>query len=520
MGKKWIKFFNEINSGDVILAGGKGANLGELVRAGFSVPPGFCVTTEAYVYFLEKNKLLTPIGELSSSIGHGSAIEASGQIREIISRAVIPDDLKAQIVDAIKRIGEEKFYAIRSSATGEDLLEASFAGQLESYLNINGEFEILNKIRDCWASLYTERAILYRIEKEHVKQDVQMAVVVQTMVFSEKSGVMFTADPITGDRDIISINASYGLGEAIVSGIVSADLYLVDKNNLKLLNKNIASKEVAIYPVKNVGGSVKKETLTDELKKSQALSNNKIIELAEIGKRVENHYGKPQDIEWAIEGNRIFITQARPITALPDHREWQAPSPGLWLRHFRLGEWLGEPVTPLFETWLLEHLEEQINMNFERAIHLPNHKPYHVVVNGWYFATGNFLPKNFFNLIWLGLRYMIPALIFRPHQLSILFISRAHWGMKFYEREWRDSIAPSYQQAVERGEEQIEKPGYSSLIQIIDSVAKAAGDNFYSFIAVGGSAWKPEMMLAEFYRKHFLPRRVSSESQKNSSWEN
>lgn len=310
-----ILYFNEIDKHKLPDVGGKGANLGELTRAGFPVPEGFCVTTAAYKVFLEASSEMQGLFKLLGKL----TIDELGEIRRVgefirthMLGLPIPEDVRADILEAWHKAGADKAYAVRSSATAEDLPVASFAGQLETYLNIRGDDELLSSVRKCWASLYTERAIVYRIRNGFVHQNVAISVVVQEMVFPEVSGIMFTADPVSGNRKVTSIDASFGLGEALVSGIVSADLYQVKSGSI--MSKQVSEKKLAIYSLPE-GGTIKRE-IPSEQQLQQALPDDRILELAGIGRIIEHHYGAPQDIEWALAQGTLYILQSRPITAL------------------------------------------------------------------------------------------------------------------------------------------------------------------------------------------------------------
>ncbi len=310
----YIRHFNNISAGDIDLVGGKGANLGVMSQAGFNVPNGFCITTKAYSVFVkprEKDiyKLLDAL-----DVTDLSAVRKAGQkIRNLLANIVMPEEIIKQIIEAWQELGAQHAYAVRSSATAEDLPEASFAGQQDTYLNVVGQVELLKNIQNCFISLFTDRAIIYRVQHEFDHKDVALSVVVQKMILPKSSGIMFTADPISGHRDIVSIDASFGLGEALVSGLVSADLYQVNKLDFSIIQKKIGDKKIAIMPIK--GGGVEKVELADE-RETQALDDAQLVTLARIGTDIETHYGTPQDIEWAIADGQIYITQSRPITSL------------------------------------------------------------------------------------------------------------------------------------------------------------------------------------------------------------
>lgn len=289
--------------------------LSELVQAGFKVPEGFCVTTEAYQSFIATSDQMDQLLEQLSMLKP----EELDQIRELGKRIrthllelPIPTELEEEIIQAWKSVGDEYGYAVRSSSTAEDLPQASFAGQHDTYLNIKGKEQLLHHIRKCWASLFTDRAIVYRMKNGFDHRRVYLSVVVQRMVYPEISGILFTADPVSGNRRVISINASYGLGEAIVSGLVSPDLYKVKDG--QIVEQNIAKKKVAIYSLKE-GGTIRKE-LPLEKQNQYVLTKEQIFNLAEIGKKVERHFGYPQDIEFCIEKDVIYLVQSRPITSI------------------------------------------------------------------------------------------------------------------------------------------------------------------------------------------------------------
>lgn len=311
----YVMHFNEVDRTNLLEVGGKGANLGEMSKAGFPVPSGFCITTSGYRDFIaashEIDRLLDLLDQLKPD--QPDEISKLGKlIRDHLLTIPIPQTIKSSIIDAWKIVGEEQAYAVRSSATAEDLPTASFAGQQETYLNLKGADQLLQAVRKCWSSLFTDRAIIYRIINGFDHRSVYLSVVVQQMVFPDVSGLMFTVDPVTGHRNITSIDAGFGLGEALVSGIVSADSYQVLKG--QIVKKQIAEKKKAIYPVAE-GGTVIQE-LAPELQNKQALSDDKILELAQLGQRIEKHYCTEQDIEWCLAGNRFYILQSRPITTL------------------------------------------------------------------------------------------------------------------------------------------------------------------------------------------------------------
>ena len=343
--EKYIVWNREVGKDDVRIAGGKGANLGELMRAGLPVPNFFIVTAKAYRDFLEKTGLKKEITKILEglNVDDTKALQdAASKIQDLIKEAPMPEEIKKEIVEAYRALGaggperykalsikaldilkmsrEIPFVAVRSSATAEDLPSASFAGQQATFLNVHGETQVVEAVQKCWASLFTARAIFYRAKHgfEHMK--VEIAVIVQKMVNSEKSGVAFSCDPVTGDLDKIVIEAGFGLGEAIVSGEINPDLYVVDKKTFKILKKEIKEQRILKtrdpYSGRNVTLAVPPEKV-----RAQKLSDKEIVELAKVVKSIEDYYKFPQDIEWAIEEGRIFIVQTRPVTTIEKVRK-------------------------------------------------------------------------------------------------------------------------------------------------------------------------------------------------------
>ncbi|KAF6579799.1 phosphoenolpyruvate synthase [Paenibacillus sp. EKM212P] len=308
--------FQEMEKTQFLLVGGKGLNLGELSKIeGIHVPEGFCVTTVGYQKAIEQKEtyyaLLDRLTRLKAE-DRAQIGEISRQIRQIIMEVEVPADVVEAVTHYLSRFGEEHAYAVRSSATAEDLPHASFAGQQDTYLNIIGKEAILQHISKCWASLFTDRAVIYRMQNGFDHSQVYLSVIVQRMVFPQASGILFTADPITSNRKLLSIDASFGLGEALVSGLVSADCYKVQEE--AIVDKRIATKKLAIYGRKE-GGTETKQIEPDQ-QKTQTLTEQQILQLARIGRHIEAHFGCPQDIEWCLANDTFYIVQSRPITTL------------------------------------------------------------------------------------------------------------------------------------------------------------------------------------------------------------
>ena len=304
----------------IAIAGGKAANLGELIAAGLNVPPGFVLTTAAYSYFVAAADLDQPIHAWLTTLDPADG----DHLRQAFVTSPMPDDLRAALTDAYRQLGSNAPVAVRSSATAEDLPGATFAGQQETYLNICDEEALLLAVRNCWASLWTERATLYRSKQNVDQRSVQLAVVVQRMVMAEVAGVLFTANPVTGERDIAVIDANPGLGEAVVAGMVTPDHFLVHKPTMQIRQRVLGEREVELRP--RTDGGVE-EIHRDQRSEQPSLSDTQIGELTQLGNRIEQHYGAPQDIEWAWTNGQFYILQARPITALPPVEKPPAVAP-------------------------------------------------------------------------------------------------------------------------------------------------------------------------------------------------
>jgi rifampicin phosphotransferase len=312
----YVLGFEEIDRTQVAVVGGKGAHLGELSRIeGIRVPAGFCVTTDAFQRVLaEAPSIEDRLDRLSRlNPGDREAIRAlSAEIRRTLEGVAIPDDLAAAIARSLVRLGEQAAYAVRSSATAEDLPTASFAGQQDTFLNIVGSAAILQHVSRCWASLFTERAVTYRLRNGFDHRKVNMAVVVQQMVFPQAAGVLFTADPVTSNRKVASVEASFGLGEALVSGLVNADVYKV--RDSEVVAKVLATKQLAVHA--SPAGGTQQQAIEPERQDQPVLTDAQVVRLAQLGRRIEAHVGCPQDIEWCLVDHDFQIVQSRPITTL------------------------------------------------------------------------------------------------------------------------------------------------------------------------------------------------------------
>lgn len=321
---KFIKPFKQLTKKDVGIAGGKGASLGEMTDAKLPVPPGFVILADAFDKFLQES--LHPHDEVMGDLNvvikseldkvnyndMNSVDRASNIIRDLIHDSKMPDDLRKEVLADFKKM-KSKFVAVRSSATAEDSSIASWAGELESYLDTT-EKQLLENVKKCWSSLFTPRAIFYRNEKKLLDTKVSVAVVVQTMIESEISGIAFTVHPVTEDKNQMIIEAGWGLGEAIVSGSITPDSYVIDKKAMSIMDINISKQEKMI--TRKAGGGVKTVNIPKAKQEKQVLTGKQIIELAKICAQIEKHYKKPQDIEWAYAKGKFYIVQSRPITTL------------------------------------------------------------------------------------------------------------------------------------------------------------------------------------------------------------
>jgi rifampicin phosphotransferase len=314
--ERYVLDLEEIDKTQVALVGGKGAHLGELSRIeGIRVPAGFCVTTNAF------RQIMTTVPCVDDQLDRLSRLDPderqaigtlSAEIRQTLEGIAIPDDLAAAIIRSVTRLGGQAAYAVRSSATAEDLPTASFAGQQDTYLNVVGSAAILDHVSLCWASLFTERAVTYRLRNGFDHRKVHMAVVVQQMIFPQAAGILFTADPVTSNRKVVSIEASFGLGEALVAGLVNPDVYKVRDG--EVVARTVATKQLAVHALP--AGGTQTLAIEPERQEQPVLTDAQIVRLAQLGRRIEAHFGHPQDIEWCLVDDGFQIVQSRPITTL------------------------------------------------------------------------------------------------------------------------------------------------------------------------------------------------------------
>lgn len=314
-----VSFFKDLDKHSTPIVGGKGANLGEMFKAGFPVPNGFAVTINAYDSFLEENEIAKKIYEILSGTDVNDPAQlgsASSRIQKMIVNGKLPDDVAKSVITAYRKLSgpfRKALVAVRSSATAEDAGDTSFAGQQASFLNVQGEANLLVNVKECWASLFTPRSIFYRVENKVKHESVKIAVIVQEMVQSEVSGVMFSIDPTNNDKDRIIIESVWGLGEMIVQGSVVPDTYVVQKGTFDTLSKEISDQSIQLIKVKGV---TKEAEVPVKIRDKQKITDEEITKLAKLSNKLQEHYYFPQDTEWAKEKGELFIVQTRPITTI------------------------------------------------------------------------------------------------------------------------------------------------------------------------------------------------------------
>jgi phosphohistidine swiveling domain-containing protein len=383
---------------DLATVGGKGASLARLSSSGLPVPDGFHVTTLAYRLFVEVNdlqpKILAALNEVDPS--RPATLEtASKSIRDIFERVAIPSEVASQIVEAYSGLpGRDPAVAVRSSATAEDLPEASFAGQQDTYLNVSGASAVLDAIKKCWSSLWTGRAIGYRLQRDIDQAEVSLAVIVQLMVPAESAGIMFTANPVNGKRDELVISAGWGLGEAVVGGKVTPDNLVVEKASFRVISRETASKEVMTI---RANAGTQEQPVPQNLRRVPVLDNEAAAELAKLGTQIEELYRMPMDIEWAWADGKFSIVQARPITALPEApapTEWILPNPkGRYMRN-NIVELMADPLTPLFGSLGLSAINASMGRLLSTFFGNSDLMPDEIIVsiNGYAYYNGSWTP--------------------------------------------------------------------------------------------------------------------------------
>jgi phosphohistidine swiveling domain-containing protein len=392
--------------------GGKGASLARMVRASLPVPPGFLITTDAYRAFVETDGLQASIVKLAKD-GAQSSEDLSKQIRDLFQRAEIPEAVLDEIQRAyggLRQVGGDiSPLAVRSTATAEDLPGASFAGQHDSFLNVRGEQALIDAVKRCWSSLWTARALEYRARQGIEPSGVWMAVIVQQTVAAESSGVLFTANPLTGARDEIVLDASWGLGEAIVSGAVTPDHIVADKTTDAIKAIKIGDK--AVMTALTDTGTVE-SPVEEGKRRAQVLSPGQVTELVILGRAIEALYGAPQDIEWCLAKATFYIVQARPITALPPAPvPWPSPIPGAkWMKDVQTAEWAKEPPSPLGATTTFATMSAARELARSFPPVPKHHAPWSTLINGWLYQRADHKVISLLGFM-LG---MYICLVFKP----------------------------------------------------------------------------------------------------------
>ncbi len=488
----YLVALSDVALADIALVGGKAAGLGELLRGGLPVPPGCCLTTAAYRRFIAEAGLVDPLTALAAGAAQLALPvlqQTAGALQARMVAAPIPPDLVTAIEHAYRALGALPV-AVRSSATTEDLPEASFAGQQDSFLNVIGLDALLAAVRRCWASLWNVRAIQYRAQRGQDQAAAAMGVVIQALIPAEVAGVLFTANPRTGDRTELVVNAGFGLGEAIVAGAVTPDLIVLDKTTLARKQAMLGAKEVATVPATGGGTTVIRQPGREN---EWALPDAALTELATLAQRAEAHFGWPLDIEWALAGGRPWLLQARPITRLPpppvvDVR-WVPPSPGsVWVRR-QVAENLPEPLSPLFdELYVRQGLERALdgllaffNIPWFRLEDVAD-RPFFTTINGYAYQRGNY------KWHWTTFPRIIRA-------------SVASWSplLNGAVPHWRDEALPAYRATI-RQWQQIDPAGATGdeLLKGVRELAWADATYWYACAVVMAAAKTTDALLDRF----------------------
>jgi phosphohistidine swiveling domain-containing protein len=482
----FIKQFDELGRDEIDPAGGKGANLGELTRAGLPVPPGFVIVTDAYRSYVAEHQLAEKIVGLAAPTDDPARYEsASEQIRALFADEV-SDALRAEIAEAYMNLGEDVPVAVRSSATAEDLPEASFAGQQDTYLNVRGLEDLLAAVRDCWASLWTARAMAYRARQGIDPSTVSLAVVVQQLVDAEAAGVMFTANPSTGRRDEAVISAAWGLGESIVSGSVNTDNIVVHKADGKVISSETADK--AVMTVRAERRTEEREVPVGQ-RTRPVLTEAEAAELAKYGIRIENHYGVPQDIEWARADGRFWIVQARPVTALPEPEapmptDWTVPEPTAMYARASIVEQLPDPLSPLFADMIDGAVTRSLQTLFRELLNEDLIRDDDVglpTVNGY--AYYRYSRSGMVRLLWKTPKAF-----------------RAAFGGGALQARWRNYAHPRYRRTVsDWNARTVSELSTDELLAGVQELVEAAAEYYTAVQTIIPAAATSEIVLTRFY---------------------
>ena len=484
----FLKQFDELGRDDIDQAGGKGANLGELTRAGLPVPPGFVIVTDAYRAYVAEHQLAEKIAALAAPTDDPAGYEsASEQIQKLFAEGV-SDTLRAEIAEGYAALGDDVPVAVRSSATAEDLPEASFAGQQDTYLNVSGIDDLLVAVRDCWASLWTARAMAYRARQGIDPSTVSLAVVVQQLVDAEAAGVMFTANPSTGRCDEAVISAAWGLGESVVSGSVNTDNIVVHKPDGKVVSSETADK--AVMTVRAERRTEERE-VPGEQRTRPVLTEADAVELANYGIRIEEHFGAPQDIEWARADGRFWIVQARPITAIPEPEapmptDWTVPEPTAMYARASIVEQLPDPLSPLFADMIDGAVTRSLQALFREFLNEDLIKDDDVglpTVNGYaYYRYGR---SGMARLMWKS-----------PKAFRVL-LGR---GALSVQARWRTYSHPRYRRRVnDWTARNISELSTDELLAGVEELVEAAAEYYTAVQTIIPAAATSEILLTRFY---------------------
>jgi rifampicin phosphotransferase len=478
---------------DLETVGGKGAALARMAAAGLPVPKGFYVTTAAYHAFVAANGLKEMIGEALGTVDldqPSTLDQASEQIRHGFESATIPRDVAGAIARAYAGLaGPDPVVAVRSSATAEDLPDLSFAGQQETYLNITGIESVLTSVRRCWASLWTGRAIGYRMRHGISAEGLGLAVVVQRLVPAEVAGILFTANPLNGRRDQAVVNAAWGLGEAVVGGLVTPDTYVVAKETGAVAERSIADKATMTV---RIDGGTEDRPVSEDLRQAPSLDDDQIAALVALGERVEHLYGSPRDIEWALADGKVWLVQARPITALPEPevmppQEWPLPDPkGQYLRASII-DLMPDPLRPLFATLGLRAINRALqNLVVDIFKSPPTTLPDEttVTINGYAYMQVSYTPKQW----WLMATRLVPRF---PGMLKS--------GLLY----WQEKVHPEYVEVTRRWQSRsVLEMASTELLQGSQEMAMIAARHLASLMAstMGPSAGSEGLFTAVYQR--------------------
>ena len=487
----YIRWFEQLNISDVTLAGGKATRLSEIAKIGFNVPQGFCIITTAYKRFIDFNHLDSRIFsdlhavDFKSSNGFSSKAK---KIQSLILASQLPFDITEEITIAYRSLCNQlktQFVVVRSAATTEDLDESSFAGQYNSYLNISNIEGLLESVKKCWASLWNPQALSYRLRNNVDQQKAYMSVIVQQMIPSEVSGVMFTVNPTNGAKDEIVITSNWGLGDSIVGGFINPDYFVVHKKGLKIIHKKIAEKDRMIINSTFTDGTEEVE-VPKQRKTIPSLNKKQIRALARVGRKMENHFDSAQDIEWAFHANKLYILQSRPITSISEANstaQWHCPEypKDYWSRQF-VYEWFRAPLSPLFVSLQLPVLMTCLQTLLCRRLGVCIKLPVSCIINGYLYIRGNI-----------------------SFSLRLVLFPYYFWkDLNYIDKFWREKIVPEHLTKIAALKPfDIRSATSEAILEHINQVCKTNGEYFAWNIYTGIFCILTELIFAKYYKKLF-----------------